>query len=212
LPLTEQGIVRFVACLFHPATLYIQDSTINMVLSDAYNQKVKKLIIDLRNNSGGDDQYGALLYSYLTNKPFQYFASIESNTKKLETSDHPGLDVQQPSMDSFKGKVLFIINGLSFSTTSDICAIAKSKNRGRFVGEETGGGYYGNTSGETFRTTLPNSKINIAIPKYKYSNAVKKAKYHDRGIIPDYFVIPSISDIIIGKDVQLEYALGLIKK
>ncbi|MEB2777563.1 hypothetical protein SYJ56_19765, partial [Algoriphagus sp. D3-2-R+10] len=36
LPLTEQGIVRFVACLFHPATLYIQDSTINMVLSDAY--------------------------------------------------------------------------------------------------------------------------------------------------------------------------------
>ncbi|MEB2778675.1 hypothetical protein SYJ56_25425, partial [Algoriphagus sp. D3-2-R+10] len=40
-PLTEQGIVRFVACLFHPATLYIQDSTINMVLSDAYNYNQK---------------------------------------------------------------------------------------------------------------------------------------------------------------------------
>jgi C-terminal processing protease CtpA/Prc len=115
-------------------------------------------------------------------------------------------------LESFKGKVLFIINGLSFSTTSDFCAIAKSENRGIFVGEETGGGYYGNTSGETFRTTLPNSKINIAIPKYKYSNAVKKARYQDRGVIPDYVVIPSISDVIIGKDVQLEYALGLIEQ
>ncbi|HEV7348195.1 S41 family peptidase [Telluribacter sp.] len=185
---------------------------LQMSFKEIQNKKVNKLIIDLRNNSGGDDQYGALLYSYLTNRPFNYFASIESNTKKLAISDHPGLDVQQPSMDNFKGKVLFIINGLSFSTASDICAIAKSDNRGKFVGEETGGGYYGNTSGETFRTTLPNSKVNISIPKYKYSNAVKKAKYPDRGIIPDYVVIPSISDIINGKDVQLEYALGLTKK
>lgn len=185
---------------------------LQLSFKEIQNKKVKKLIVDLRNNGGGDDQYGALLYSYLTNKPFNYFASIESNTKKLAISDHPGLDVQQPSMDNFKGKVLFLINGLSFSTASDICAIAKSDNRGKFVGEETGGGYYGNTSGETFRTTLPNSKINIAIPKYKYSNAVKKAKYDDRGIIPDYVVLPSISDIIIGKDVQLEYALRLTKK
>jgi C-terminal processing protease CtpA/Prc len=176
------------------------------------SQKVEKLIIDLRNNSGGDDQNGALLYSYLTNSRFRYFASIKSNTKKFSIKDHPGLGVQEPSLESFKGKVLFIINGLSFSTTSDFCAIAKSENRGIFVGEETGGGYYGNTSGETFRTTLPNSKINIAIPKYKYSNAVKKARYQDRGVIPDYVVIPSISDVIIGKDVQLEYALGLIEQ
>ena len=39
------------------------------------NQKgIKTLIIDLRNNGGGQDNYGSLLYSYLTDKLFSYYA------------------------------------------------------------------------------------------------------------------------------------------
>lgn len=185
---------------------------LQMTFKEVKNKKVKKLIIDLRNNSGGDDQYGALLYSYLTNKSFRYFASIESNTRKFTMNEHPGLGIQKPNADYFKGKIIFLINGLSFSTTSDICAIAKSHRRGKFVGEETGGAYYSNTSGETFQTTLPNSSISISIPKNMYSNSVKRTKYQDRGIIPDYIVLPSISDKLENRDVQLYYALKLMNK
>ena len=39
--------------------------------------------------------------------------------------------------------------------------------------------------------------------------SVKKAKYMDRGIIPDYNIIPTINDVIQNKDVQLNYALKL---
>jgi hypothetical protein len=173
------------------------------------NKNVDKLIIDLRNNSGGDDAYGALLYSYLADKPFPYFASIEAIAKKISLKDNRLLGLQQPSAISFRGKVFFLINGLCFSTTSDFCAIAKSEDRGKFVGEETGGAYYGNTSGGIYRTALPHSGINIVIPKNKYTNAVKKDDYPGRGIIPDYRIIPAINDILNKRDVQFKYVLNL---
>jgi hypothetical protein len=174
------------------------------------NQKgIKTLIIDLRNNGGGQDAFGSLLYSYLTDKPFSYYASLESVSKKFTTSDHPNLALQKPNENNFKNTVLFLINGKSFSTTAEFCSIAKSNKRGNFIGEETGGGYYGNTSGDRTTIVLPNSKIKVNIPLDKYVMAVQKAKYKDRGIIPEYIIVPTIDDIIQNKDVQLNAALKL---
>jgi C-terminal processing protease CtpA/Prc len=117
-----------------------------------------------------------------------------------------------PGKNNYKGKVYFLINGKSFSTTAEFCAIAKSNNRGKFIGEETGGGYYGNTSGARTTITLPNSKIKVNIPLHKYVMAVKKANHPDRGVIPDYIVSPGINEAISDKDVQLNYAMSLIEK
>lgn len=182
-------------------------------LEESFNEinskKISNLIIDLRGNAGGEDGYGALLYSYLASEPFKYFSSIESTKSKMQLKDNPLLGLQQPQKNNFNGKVLFLINGLCFSTTADFCSIAKSNNRGKFIGEETGGGYYGNTSGSTLKVQLPNSKINITIPQLKYVNDVAKAKYKDRGIIPDYIILPTINEVIYHKDVQLDFALKL---
>lgn len=175
------------------------------------SKRISNLIIDLRGNAGGTDDYGALLYSYLTNKSFRYFLSVESTTSKIQSKENFLLRIQQPQNNSFNGNVLFLINGLCFSTTADFCSIAKSNNRGKFIGEETGGGYYGNTSGQITTTELPNSKITIKIPEFKYVNDVKKAKYSDRGIIPDYVITPTISEVIQHKDIQLNFALKLTK-
>ncbi|HEX2847821.1 MAG TPA: S41 family peptidase [Chitinophagaceae bacterium] len=172
-------------------------------------RKINKLIIDLRGNAGGADSYGALLYSYLTKEPFKYFSSIESTTNKVSSKENTLLGMQQPQKNSFSGKIFFLINGLSFSTTADFSSIAKSNNRGKFIGEETGGGYYGNTSGETIKAELPNSKINIIIPKFKYINDVKASTYKDRGVIPDYIITPTIDHILLCKDVQLIKAIDM---
>lgn len=175
------------------------------------NRKTTNLIIDVRDNGGGADDYGALLYSYLSQKPFRYFFSKASNTHKVMVDENPLLGPQKPQANSFKGKVLILTNGLSFSTTADFCATARSNERAIFIGEETGGGYYGNTSGGRTEAVLPNSQIIAYIPLYKYINAVKKAKYPDRGTIPDYLVVPDIQDILQHKDVELDFALGLVK-
>ena len=53
-------------------------------IEDTFNtlheKGTKTLIIDLRGNGGGDDMYGAMLVSCLTDKPFRYFDRIELKT------------------------------------------------------------------------------------------------------------------------------------
>ena len=172
-------------------------------------KNVKNLIIDLRNNGGGQDVNGSKLYSYLADKPFHYYASLETTSRRLNKKEHPNLGILNPEENNFKGNVFILTNGKSFSATAEFCAVAKSNERAKFFGEETGGGYYGNTSGGRTTLTLPNTKIRINIPLTKYVMDVKKAKYKDRGIIPDYTITPTIEDVIQHKDIQLEFALKL---
>jgi len=174
------------------------------------DKKINKLIIDLRENGGGEDTNGLLLYRYLSAKPFRYYASL--NTTKHLVTDHPNLNVQQPEENNFKGKVEFLIGGKSFSGAAEFSSIAKSNARGLFIGEETAGGYYGNTSGSKIALELPNTRIRVNIPLTKYVMAVKKAKYKDRGILPDHTVVPTINDYLQHKDVQMDLALKLINK
>jgi hypothetical protein len=41
---------------------------------------IENLIIDIRNNEGGKDEYGSLLFSYLSSTPFRYYKNIEVAT------------------------------------------------------------------------------------------------------------------------------------
>ncbi|MCV9926216.1 S41 family peptidase [Flavobacterium sp. LS1R49] len=190
------------------------------------NKKIDKLIIDVRGNGGGRDTYGSLLYSYLTNAPFEYYTSLESASQKLtkdnlnsyippENSSEDNfrgrnnLITQKPSENNYAGKVYILIDGMSFSTTAEFCAIAKSNDRATFIGEETGGGYFGNTSGNAVELVLPNTKIYISIPTTQYVLAVKKDRYSNRGIFPDYEATPTINDYIQKKDVPLDLAIKL---
>ena len=175
------------------------------------DKKINSLIIDLRENGGGDDSNGALLYSYLTDRPFAYYASLSSTTGAIK--DHPDLvELQQQQKINYKGKVVFLTSGKSFSGAAEFSSIARTNNRGIFIGEETGGGYYGNTSGNRITFFLPNTQIKVNIPLFKYVMAVKKAKYKDRGTIPDYLIPPTMSDIIQHHDVQMDFALKLAAK
>lgn len=184
------------------------DSSFN----DIKDKKVTKLIIDLRSNQGGNDNNGEMLYSYLTEKPFMYYASEETVKGKITEKDNPDLGWQQADSNNYKGKVYILINGRSFSGTAEFSSIAKSNGRGLFIGEECGGGYYGNTSGGEDMVTLPNTQITVRVPLIKYVLAVKKSRFKDRGVIPDYIIYPTINDIVEKKDSQLEYALQIAQK
>lgn len=199
----------------------------------------KTLIIDVRGNGGGEDEYGAMLVGYLTDRPFRYFDHISVKTlspsfkehlnwpadaeRKLRegtiadpaggylitTKVHSGLAEQQPGKYPFLGKVFVLTEGGTFSTAADFCAVTHHLKRATFIGEETGGGYYGNNSGMMPTLTLPNSKVGVRLPMYGYWNAVAGYDGKRRGTIPDHVVALKISDVLRGADTQLDFALKL---
>lgn len=185
---------------------------LDSAFTDISNKKTAKLIIDIRRNQGGNDENGALLYAYLSQKTFKYYDSLETTTEKFAESRHSNLKLQQPKPNSFAGQVYILADGRSFSASSEFSSIIKTNNRGLFIGEENGGGYYGNTSGDDVTVTLPTSQISCRVPLLKYTLAVKKLKNGELGILPDYRCYTTIGDIINGTDSQLDYALRLAGK
>jgi C-terminal processing protease CtpA/Prc len=201
----------------------------------------KALVIDLRGNGGGADMYGAMLVSYLTDKPFRYFDHI--NVKTINPSfkefsnwpadqeaklregmtpapaggylvtakGHPGVAEQPPGKYPFTGKVFVLINGGTFSTAADFCAVTHHLKRATFIGEETGGGYYGNNSGVETMVTLPHSKMRLRVPMYEYWNAVPGYQGKRRGTQPDHTVETTVANLLLGVDKQLELAVKLAR-
>lgn len=199
----------------------------------------ESLILDLRGNGGGTDEYGAQLVSCLTDRPFRYFdrihlktidpsfkgladweADFEAELRAGAAPDpaggflatprlHPCVAEQAPGKHPFLGRVFVLIDGGTYSTAADFCAVAKHLGRATFIGEETGGGRAGNNSGLQALLTLPNSKLQVNIPMYEYWNAVADADGDRRGTLPDREVPTAMADLVRGVDAQMDLARKL---
>ena len=202
----------------------------------------KTLIIDLRGNGGGEDSYGVMLVSYLTDKPFRYADHVTVKTITWSFQDHwdakplnaeqlahireglvpnPAggffvteklqecLGEKQPGKFPFLGDVFILIDGATFSTAADFCAVTHHLKRTIFIGEETAGAYYGNNSGTEPAVTLPNSNVCFGLPLCASWNAVSGYAGKRRGTIPDRVVEIKTADLLRGVDAPLDLALEL---
>jgi C-terminal processing protease CtpA/Prc len=198
----------------------------------------KAVVLDLRGNGGGVDEYGALLVSHFVSAPFRYFKHIKVTTIhpsfatwKASTFEnlragtrpapdggfmvlpalHPGVEVQQPATLPFLGRVFVLIDGGTFSTSADVCAQLRSLTKATFIGEETGGAFEGNTSGLNAQIVLPHSTLKLKIQMYGYWNDVTGG-IHGRGILPDRNVLRTVDDVLDGTDSALDLAISLMTK
>ena len=200
-------------------------------------QQTAALILDLRGNDGGEDDQGKLLLSYLIDKPFKYYSDLVLNKTSFRFAKyakgagalpiwmlsrgkdgryhlvrHPNWGLQQPSLPTFRGRVMILIDGGSFSTTAEFLSQAHFHRRAAFIGEESGGGYYGNTSGFMPELTLPHSKIRVVVPLVGYYVAVAAGQPANHGVIPDHPVHYTIDEVLAGKDKEMELALSLARQ
>jgi hypothetical protein len=97
------------------------------------------------------------------------------------------------------------------SSCSDFVAILSHNNKAIIVGQETGGGYQGNTSGMMPEATIPTGLI-VTVPLQKYTNSVDLTKNFGHGTKPDYEIVPTFDNWVSKKDIELEFTLKMIKK
>jgi hypothetical protein len=212
-------------------------------LTDAFRsleeKKTPGLVIDLRGNGGGMDEYGKFLFAHIMDRPFLYYWALETKKDRydlfrytgesakdaeelarplsknsrgwFDVLGHPNRGLQATRKPHFPGRVAILVDGGSFSATGETTSAFYYYKKAVFFGEECGSGYYGNTSGFMVTATLPATRLQVRVPLVLYTMAVDGYP-KDRGIVPDFPVTPTIEDLLAGRDVVMERALAYLQK
>lgn len=196
----------------------------------------ENLAIDLRTNGGGKVSNSTLLTRYITDHSFKVADSVVRNSrvltfgrsinsawiyslglffsgKKLDDGKYHFTRFENKQWEPiqknhFNGKVYLLQGGYSFSATTLFLGEMKGQQNVKLVGEETGGGYYGNSAMLITYCTLPNSKLRVSLPLYRL--VTNKNRPKGGGVIPDIYVPPSSSAIERGIDLKMEKIKSLI--
>ena len=146
------------------------------------------LILDLRNNQGGEIEYGAFLLSHLIPEQFRvldgYYQLDPVNPLSLRKTIGDCMGIYKPKVSVFKGSLYVLINGGSFSNSGIVAACLKRYHRAIFIGEESGGNNKV-LAGDANEFRLPNSSIRIEIPTKQYM-LDEGMDVKGRGTMPDY--------------------------
>jgi hypothetical protein len=169
-------------------------SVIDSIFKQLRQHRIKNLLLDLRDNQGGDFETGRHLLSYLITSSSVYLTG-SNESRRL-----------QPKENNFTGKLFVLINGGSFSNTAIVSACLERDRHTTFIGEETGGNI-SMVYGEPAQVVLPHTRIQAYISTTAFPISRHRS---DHGIIPQYLVQPSLTDLLTEKDTAKTLALKLI--
>ncbi len=199
---------------------------------------ITNLVIDCRNNGGGKVDNSIRLTQYLIKHPFKIGDSVVAASRKFKYARYinpsfiywVSMNISGTKTDDgqihyrryekhfyepitknyFTGNVFLLQGGNTFSAATMFIAALKGQENVTIMGEETGGGYYGNSAMHIPTITLPKSKLQIGLPMYRL--VMDKSRPKGRGIIPDVLINPSLSAIRSGVDLKMKTVTKVIQE
>ena len=201
--------------------------------------EIGHLMIDVRGNGGGSVTNSTLISRYISDHSFKVGDSLYATAKKKKYGRYIKNDFfnrlfltfftkrkadgyyhfryferhyfKPKKRNHFGGQVYIITGGNSFSATTLFAGSLVKQDNVTVVGEETGGGAYGNSAWLIPDVTLPETKVRFRLPLFRLvidKNYPKTGK----GVQPEVESKPTIDAIKRGIDFKVEKAMELIKK
>lgn len=181
------------------------------------------LIIDVRNNGGGESDRVLDLFSYIAQDTFSPFIYEKVNKKGgynfCHVLNYEGISsdvfleydsivgeigfyrfprkVNASRDTNFKGKIYVLTNEHTFSAATELAILVRKYHRGIIVGRETGSSASVIHAMKFADLRLPNSGIVIQIPLVKiiYNEVAKTDSLYGRGLIPDFMIPISLDEL-----------------
>lgn len=215
--------------------------SIRYFIKDISKKNINNLIIDLRNNSGGD--FGEL-FEYFAKEPFKTVISLkvnQNNTYKffkycsnytiydenifpeyIKVEGKAGYHYPTDSLKTYHpsdsinydGRIYVLTNEKSISAASIFAGLIHKYKRGVIVGRETGSAYQQLNAVKFANVRLKNTELSLRIPLVKciYEYPENSDIPWGRGVLPDYPFKITLDELIGDKDTMLNYTLQLIKE
>lgn len=178
------------------------------IFQELRDKRVGHLIIDLRDNTGGRNEFADDIVPYVLKDipDHSFLKKTISWSGKTKTYKLP-----KPSELVFKGQIYVLVNGKTFSAGSTLARYLKEYGNAICIGTETGTRYEGFAAGSEHRVVLPNSKITIDIPRYhiRFPQSTKQQTIN-RGLLPDHEIELNFDVYTTKRDPYLEKAISLI--
>ena len=200
-------------------------------------QQIPALVVDIRGNGGGSVVLSNLLTKYIADKPFTIadslyalhrsgeYAKYRNNRfvnwlflrfltkKKKDGRFHFALyehkAFKPKSRYHFEGATYIVTGGNTFSAASLFAHSLRQQDDVIIVGEETGGGAYGNTAWLIPDATLPNTGVKFRLPLFRL--VVDKDEQKGFGVQPEVPTLPTVEAIRRGEDYKMEKVKELIR-
>ena len=171
------------------------------------------LIIDLRNNGGGNSTEGYRVLATLTDKPFatskwatrQYLPAYRAWKRPMPDFEGKPDSAQPDGKRHFAGPVAVLTSGATYSAAEDFMVAYESMRRGPIVGQATGG-----STGQPLYVQLPGGGVaRICTKADTYPDG---RAWVGHGIQPTVKAAPTVADVRAGRDTVLEAALKTLGK
>lgn len=200
---------------------------------------VPNLIIDIRTNGGGNVSTSTLFTKYIASAPFKVADTVFTRSNNLKPytkyfkskwlNDIGFAMVTRKRADGqyhlaryerkyfkpkkknhFKGKSYVLINGPTFSASCLFTNAVKGQKNVVVVGEESGGGWYGNNGIFIPEVKLPNTHIRVRMPLFRVVQYRHDEQNKGKGILPDIYIPTSYEALKKGYDMKMKVVKQLI--
>lgn len=190
---------------------HFMDRSFNQLFDEIYPDILSSdaLIIDLRDNGGGNSGYADYILRHLSDKPIRTSSWSSRMYIPAHASWYYGDEwyatasgfLKPADKDIYKNPIVLLVNAGTFSSSEDFCVKFRGMERGKIIGTPTGG-----STGNGVRVTLIEGMAMASICAKK-DIAPDGTVFVGVGVIPDIMAQKTKESFLSGKDLVLARAI-----